>query len=85
MVPIDDPDAVAQLEEILAFNVADDVQAWSLASDGTWHRIPTVTKVSAQQSLQATALARNLPHDEVLLSWAPQERNAPVATTDRVT
>ncbi|HEX3840169.1 MAG TPA: polyphosphate kinase 1 [Acidimicrobiales bacterium] len=84
MVPIDDPDAVAQLEEILAFNMADDVQSWSLDPDGTWHRIPTVAGVSAQQSLQATALARNMPHDEVLLSWAPQERGTPVAT-DRVT
>jgi len=84
MVPVADPEAVAQLEEILSFNLADDTQSWSLASDGTWNRIPTVVGVSAQQSLQASALERNLPHDEVLLSRAPPDRGFP-AGADRVT
>ena len=42
MIPVADPDAVVRLEEILACNLADDVQSWSLSGDGTWHRIPTV-------------------------------------------
>jgi polyphosphate kinase len=83
MVPVADPEAVAQLEEILSLNLADDTQSWSLASDGTWHRIPTVAGVSAQQSLQASALDRNTPHDEVVLSRPPPDRGFPAAA-DRV-
>jgi polyphosphate kinase len=83
MVPVADPGAVAQLDEILSLNLADDTQSWSLAADGTWHRIPTVVGVSAQKSLQASALHRNLPHDEVLLSRPPPDRGLPAAV-DRV-
>jgi len=83
MVPVADPGAVAQLDEILSLNLADDTQSWSLAADGTWHRIPTVVGVSAQKSLQASALHRNLPHDEVLLSRPPLDRGLPAAV-DRV-
>ena len=83
MVPVADPGAVAQLDEILSLNLADDTQSWSLAADGTWHRIPTVVGVSAQKSLQASALHRNLPHDEVLLSRPPPDRGLPVPV-DRV-
>ena len=32
MIPVADPDAVGRLEEILTFNLADDVQSWSLSS-----------------------------------------------------
>ena len=39
MIPVADPDAVDRLEEILAFDLADDMQSWSLSSDGAWHRI----------------------------------------------
>ena len=34
MIPVADPEAVARLEEILAVNLADDVQSWSLAATG---------------------------------------------------
>jgi polyphosphate kinase len=58
MIPVADPDAVVRLEEILTFNLADDVQSWSLAGDGTWHRIPTVLGNATQTSLEEAALKR---------------------------
>jgi polyphosphate kinase len=58
MIPVADPDAVDRLEEILAINLADDMQSWSLASDGTWHRIPTVLGNATQASLEEAALKR---------------------------
>jgi polyphosphate kinase len=59
MIPVADPDAVAQLEEILELNLADDTQSWSLAEDGTWHRIPTVVGVATQEALAIAALERS--------------------------
>jgi polyphosphate kinase len=59
MIPVADADAVVQLEEILELNLADDTHAWSLADDGTWHRIPTVVGVSAQDALALAALERS--------------------------
>ena len=58
MIPVADAEAVDRLEEILAFNLADDVQSWSLSSDGTWHRIPTVLGNATQASLEEAALKR---------------------------
>jgi len=58
MTPVADPEAVARLEEILTINLADDVQSWSLAGDGIWHRIPTVLGNATQPSLEEAALKR---------------------------
>jgi polyphosphate kinase len=68
MIPVSDPESVAQLEEILRLNLADDVQSWSLGADGNWARVPNVTGVSAQRSLQEAALARSLAIDDPLLA-----------------
>jgi polyphosphate kinase len=59
MIPVADPDAVLQLEEILELNLADDRQSWSLDPDGGWHRIPTVVGVATQEALEAAALERS--------------------------
>jgi polyphosphate kinase len=59
MIPVADPDAVAQLEEILELNLADDRQSWSLDADGSWHRIPTVVGVATQEALEVSALERS--------------------------
>ncbi len=64
MIPVADPDAVVQLEEILALNLADDVQSWSLAADGSWHRIPTVVGLATQKALEEVALKRGDLLDE---------------------
>jgi len=58
MIPVADPDAVERLEEILTFNLADDVQSWSLSADGGWHRIPTVFGNATQVALEEAALKR---------------------------
>jgi hypothetical protein len=50
---------VAQLEEILELNLADDTQSWSLAEDGAWHRIATVVGVATQEALAIAALERS--------------------------
>jgi polyphosphate kinase len=54
-----DGDAVAQLEQILELNLADDRQSWSLTADGAWHRVPTVVGVSTQSALEVAALERS--------------------------
>ena len=58
MIPVSDPESVDRLEEILACNLADDVQSWSLAADGSWSRIPTVLGNATQASLEEAALSR---------------------------
>jgi polyphosphate kinase len=72
MIPVADPDAVVQLEEILQLNLADDTQSWTLDSDGTWHRILTVARVATQEALQAAALARSLQLDDSLRVPTPR-------------
>ncbi len=66
MTPVVDDEATARLEEILALNLADDVQSWLLAPDGTWKRAPEVEGVSTQAALMAAALRRNVAADEGL-------------------
>ncbi len=66
MIPVGDPDSVAQLEQILQLNLADDVQSWSLGADGTWTRVPNLTGVSAQRSLLLAALQRSLALEDPL-------------------
>ena len=66
MIPVGDPDSLAQLEQILQLNLADDVQSWSLGADGTWTRVPNLTGLSAQRSLQQAALQRSLALEDPL-------------------
>ena len=64
MIPVADPEAVHQLEEILEINLADDVQSWTLSADRSWHRVPTVRGISTQDTLRTFALERSTPPDE---------------------
>ena len=64
MIPVSDPSAIAQLEEVLALNLADDMQSWSLDSDGNWHRVPTVKGIATQTALERLALARSVVYDD---------------------
>ncbi len=66
MIPVADPGAVDQLEQILQLNMADDTHAWSLDSSGNWTRIPTVVGISTQEALQVAALERGSLLDEAL-------------------
>src|SRR5439155_21066123 len=47
LCPVTDPELADRLQEILDVNLADDVLAWRLHSDGTWTRIPTVDGASS--------------------------------------
>lgn len=58
LVPIGSPDLQARLRDILVTMLADDVRAWRLAADGTWHKVPTEVGVDAQQRFQELAVAR---------------------------
>jgi hypothetical protein len=43
---------------MLELDLTDDVLAWELAADGTWHKIPTTQGVSTHRALQELAIAR---------------------------
>jgi polyphosphate kinase len=58
MTPVADPTLAARLDEILEINLADDTLSWELASDGRWHKVPTVRDVNAQHRLQEAAVER---------------------------
>ena len=71
MIPVADPAAVVQLEEIIELNLADDTQAWSLDAEGAWHRIPTTIGVATQDSLIVAALERSSLVDETRRTVSP--------------
>jgi polyphosphate kinase len=56
VVPVDEPEPVARLQEILELNLADDTNAWELGADGAWSRVPALKHVSTFQALQDAAL-----------------------------
>ncbi len=58
VVPVDDPELQARLQEIIDLNLADDTQTWLLGSDGSWSRAPNVRGVTAQRRFQEIALER---------------------------
>jgi polyphosphate kinase len=58
LVPVQDLELCGRLEDILTLDLTDDTQAWSLAPDGGWQRIPTTRGISAQRSLEELALDR---------------------------
>jgi polyphosphate kinase len=58
LTPVIDPRLRARLAEMLELDLDDDVLAWELGADGTWHKIPTVQGVSTHRALQELALAR---------------------------
>jgi polyphosphate kinase len=38
VTPVTDPDLTGRLQEVLDVLLADNVQAWELSEDGSWHR-----------------------------------------------
>ena len=61
LVPVDDPRLQERLQEILDVNLADDVLAWELRPDATWHRVRSEQggTVDTHVRLQELALARH--------------------------
>jgi polyphosphate kinase len=58
LVPIEDPDLLARVDEILDVNLADDTLAWTLAPDTTWTRVQGSTGVDTHRRLEELALER---------------------------
>lgn len=58
MLRITEPRMRARLDEILSINFADDVLAWTLERDGTWHKVETVAGIESQVRFQKLATAR---------------------------
>jgi polyphosphate kinase len=61
LVPVDDPALREQLDEVLEIELADDVLAWTLGADGTWHKEPVAGGLDSHRRLQELALARRRP------------------------
>jgi len=58
LFPIGDPELQARVLEVLDLNLADDMNAWELGSEGTWTRVPTAAGISVQGRLQELARER---------------------------
>jgi polyphosphate kinase len=58
LVPIDDPDLMARLDEVLAVNLADDTLAWTLQPDTTWVRVKGDAGIETHRRLEELALER---------------------------
>ncbi len=58
VTPVKDGALRERLQEILAANLADDVNAWTLGPDGSWTKVPTRIGFSATAVLHERALER---------------------------
>jgi polyphosphate kinase len=55
MAPITEPRLRARLAEVIDTELADDVLAWELRPDGTWHKVPTSVGINTHARLQELA------------------------------
>ncbi len=69
VVPVTDSLLRARLQSILDMFLADDMLAWELSPDGSWHKVPTTAGVNSQRRFQDEALgwarasgASHVPH-----------------------
>jgi polyphosphate kinase len=58
LVPVDEPELQARLEEILRVNLADDTLAWQLDEHGDWHHVEGGGTVDTHLRLQEIARTR---------------------------
>ena len=58
VAPVEDPALRARLNQILEASLADDVLAWELHADGSWHKVPTERGIDAQEELMSLATER---------------------------
>ena len=61
VTPVTDPDLTGRLQEILDVMLADNVQAWELSEDGSWHRRQPEEgerRVATQRRMRELALRR---------------------------
>ena len=57
VVPVTDPRLCLRLQQILDVSLADDVLAWELGPDGSWHKVPTVRGLNSHERFKEMALA----------------------------
>jgi polyphosphate kinase len=60
VVPVTDPRLRQQLQQILDVSLADDVLAWELGPDGSWHKVATTRGLNSQNRFKE--LARESAH-----------------------
>jgi polyphosphate kinase len=63
VTPVTDPDLTGRLQEILDVMLADNLQAWELSEDGSWHRRQPAEgepRVATHKRLRALALRRGV-------------------------
>jgi polyphosphate kinase len=58
VVPVEDPQLRARLDEMLTLTLSDDVLAWELGPDGCWSKVPTKEGIDSQVALQQLAVDR---------------------------
>ncbi|MEX0663428.1 MAG: RNA degradosome polyphosphate kinase [Acidimicrobiia bacterium] len=58
LVPVTAPDLKARLAEILTVDLADDVLAWELGADGSWHKVENLEGLDTHARLRELAIAR---------------------------
>ncbi|MFQ5968833.1 MAG: RNA degradosome polyphosphate kinase, partial [Acidimicrobiia bacterium] len=58
LVPVKGESLQDRLSEVLDVNLADDVLAWELRSDGSYSKVPSQTGISTHERLQELAIAR---------------------------
>ena len=61
LAPVTDPALRDQLDEIIDIQLADDIQAWVLGADGTWHKDERGGRIDSHRRLQELALSRRMP------------------------
>ncbi len=58
LISVEEPRLKARLAEILAVDLVDDVLAWELAADGTWHQVDTTVGIETHERLRELATER---------------------------
>lgn len=58
LVPIENPELIAKLDEILELEWLDDVNSWELDFDGTWHKVKTTRGLDVHEMLAKRARER---------------------------
>jgi polyphosphate kinase len=56
VVPVTDPRLCQRLQQILDISLADDMLAWDLGPDGSWHKVPTVRGLNSHERFKELAL-----------------------------
>ena len=61
VVPVLAPELQSRLDDIVQASLVDDDLAWTLDSEGGWHKVPTTNGINAQRYLQEMALRHSHP------------------------